>query len=50
MYFVCLFCQLFAKMNDFASVDQFLADFNTSQYATTYAEDLSVTRADVSHA
>ena len=35
-------------MNDFDAVDQFLADFNTSQYATSYAEDLNVTREDVS--
>ena len=40
--------QLFAKMNDFDAVDQFLTDFNTSQYATSYAEDLNVTREDVS--
>ena len=46
-HFVILL-QLFAKMNNFTFVDDFLEQFNTSQYATSYAEDLGLTRANVS--
>ena len=47
-YINTLHFQLFANINDFTSIDQYLADFNQSLHSTTYADTLGITRENVS--